>query len=83
MLTGKFFQLNLNTLGIHSEDGQRTAVMVPAGAIIQVVSGPRTEDRMIDVIWEGRTLSVFTEDFLARSEESASVKDGRAASTST
>ena len=35
---------------------------------------------MIDVTWEGRTLSVFTEDFLKRSTEVQSVRNDRSAS---
>ena len=79
MLSGRFFRLNSSTLGIHSVSGQRTAIVIPEGAVIQVVSGPRVEDRMIDVTWEGRRLSVFTEDFLARGAEVPTVKEDRAA----
>ena len=80
MLSGHLFRLSSSTLGIYSVDGLRIAVMIPEGVIIQVVSGPRAEDRMIDVMWEGRTLSVFTEDFLKRYTEVQSIRADRTAS---
>ena len=69
--------LNAKTIAIQSIDGRRTATFIPEGAIVQVqmISGPRALNRMIDVLWEGRTLSVFAEDILLRSEEVRSVKE--------
>ena len=80
MLTGHLFRLNSGTLGIHSVNEQRIAVMIPEGVIVKVVSSPRAEDRMIDVLWEGRKLSVFTEDFLKRGTEVQSVRQDRSTS---
>jgi len=80
MLSGHLFRLNASTLGIHSVNEQRIAVMITEGMIVQVVSGPHAEDRMIDVMWEGRTLSVFTEDFLKRGTEVLTVRKDRATS---
>ena len=36
---------------------------IPAGAIIKVVSGSTGDgDRMVDVLWEGRTVTMFADD---------------------
>jgi hypothetical protein len=43
--------------------------MIPEGAIVQMASGPLADTRMIDVLWEGRTLAVFSEDILQRGKE--------------
>src|SRR5579871_1148314 len=53
-LTGKQFRLVTATFVMQSQEGKRTAVTVPAGAIIRVVCGPRPNDRFVDVLWEGR-----------------------------
>jgi len=74
VMTGKSFRLSSNILGIHSIDGQRTAVMIPEGGIVKVVSGPLADTRMVDVSWEGRTLAVFAEDISRRGIE---VRDER------
>ena len=76
-MADRSLRLSSGILGIQSTGGQRTAVMIPEGAIVQVVSGPLADTRMIDVLWEGRTLAVFAEDILQRSKE---VREGRSTS---
>ena len=80
MLTGKSLRLNAPILGIQSVDGQRTAVMIPESATVQVVSGPHPQDRMVDVLWEGQTISVFAEDIWERTKEARTIRDERSAS---
>jgi len=44
-------------------DGKRVAITVPTGAVIRVVSGPTGEgDRLVDVVWEGHTVTMFVFD---------------------
>jgi len=73
LLSGVFIRLRASVLSIYSENGQRTAVMIPEGATVQIVSGPKREDRMIDVLWNGRTVAAFTEDIIQRSNVAPSV----------
>ena len=77
MFTGKHFRLKAATLGIESVGEQRTAIMIPAGAVIEVLSGPRPDDkRMVDVLWEDRKLVVFAEDIIKRGEEVQATSGG-------
>ena len=70
MRTGKRFKLANPTLALDIIDGKRVAVTVPAGAIISVVSGPMTEgDRLIDALWAGRTVAMFSYDVVVRGIE--------------
>jgi hypothetical protein len=46
--------------------GQRTDVMIPEGATVEVVHGSYVDARKVDVLWQGRTLAVFAEDFFER-----------------
>ena len=67
---GGFLRLNAPTLGILSGDGERIAVQLPKDAIVEVASGPRPDDqRMVDVVWEGKTLTMFAQDIRDRGEE--------------
>ena len=66
MLTGKRFKLRISTMAIESSDGKRVAVIVPAGSVVTVVSGPDGDDRMIDVRWEGRIVVMFAVDLTTR-----------------
>ena len=69
MLIGRQFRLKASILGIYVVDGQRTAVMIPEGATVKIVSGPRGEDRIIDLLWGSRVLAAFAVDVVNRGEE--------------
>lgn len=67
MFTGKRFSLKRPTFGIESIGENRVAVTIPTNALIEVVSGPRPNDmRMVDVLWEGRALTMFAQDIRDR-----------------
>ena len=67
----KSFRLNTPTLGILSigTDGNRTPVTIPLHAIVTVIGGPLDGDRLIDVLWEGKTIMMFTQDIRTRGVE--------------
>ena len=70
MFTGKRFRLSTSTLGILSENGERIAVQILKDAVVEVTSGPRPDDeRMVDVVWKGKTLTMFAQDIRDRGEE--------------
>jgi len=69
MLTGKRFTLRKETLALHVAEGKRTAVQIPSGAVIKVVSGPKNGDGIVDVLWEGRAVAMFLVDVKARGVE--------------
>ena len=76
MLTGRRFRLERPTLAIHGLEGKRQTSFVPAGAIIKVVSGPTSAgDRMVDVLWDGKIVTMFAIDVDVRGTE---VLDGGA-----
>ncbi|HSP70113.1 MAG TPA: hypothetical protein VLN48_20460 [Bryobacteraceae bacterium] len=72
MLTGKKFKLERPTLAINGveSNGKRQTVYIPAEAIITVVSGPTSAgDRMVDVLWDGRSFTLFEIDVNVRGTE--------------
>jgi hypothetical protein len=71
VLAGKKVKLEHNTLALGTVDGNRRAIIIPAGAIIKVVSGPAGGDgnQMLDVMWERRILTVFALDVDERGTE--------------
>ena len=75
MLTGKRFQLGRETIALDVVDGKRTAVRLPIGAVIKIASAPVDNDRMIDILWDGRTLAMFAVDLDTRGTE---IKDASA-----
>ena len=71
MLTGHRFKMKTSTLATDLIDGKRVSVAIPAGATVNVIAGPGKGDRMVDVLWEGRTLVMFAIDVTGRGEEIA------------
>ena len=69
MLTGKKVKLERATLAITMVEGRRKAMAIPVGAIIKVLSGPTPGDRMVDVLWEGKTVEMFAVDVEGRGTE--------------
>jgi hypothetical protein len=47
---------------------QRIAVSVPVNATVEVISHTHA-NRMIDVVWEGRSMKMFAQDIRERGEE--------------
>ena len=80
MLTGRVLQLKSSILGIYSVDRQRTAVLIPEGSAVKVISEPNAEDRMVDILWDGRVIAVFAVDIINRGEEPQSIRDQRSTS---
>lgn len=67
MYTGRMFRLAKSIFAVESVEGNRTAVEIPAGVILEVSSGPTpTDQRMVDTIWDGRHLVIFAVDLEER-----------------
>jgi hypothetical protein len=59
--TGRF-RLEKSTRAIGDVNGKRVAVRIPAGDVIQVLANPSPGNRMVDVLWEGRTVAMYAVD---------------------
>lgn len=69
MWSGKRFKLRRPTLAIDSLGAKRHVITVPAGITVKVVSGPKEGDRLVDVLWGGRSVAMFAIDLKQRAEE--------------
>ena len=82
--SGAKFRIVTALIGVDYTGEHGVAVIIPANAIIEVLSGPRLDNtRMVDVLWEGRPLSMFVQDILGRCQrvsESAGGSSSPAAS---
>jgi len=70
-MTGQSFRLEAPTLGILSVDGDanRIPITLPLDAIVIVKNGPLDGTRLVDVLWEGHTILMFTQDLRTRAVE--------------
>ena len=55
-------------MAIALRDGRHTAIMVPAGAIIELLNGPFDGTRLMDVRYEGELIMMFTDDMETHTE---------------
>ena len=70
MLTGRRFKLENPTLALDVIDGRRVATTLPRGVVVKVVAGPTSDgDRLVDVISEGRVVTMFVFDLTVRRTE--------------
>jgi hypothetical protein len=69
MLTGQRFKLRKSALAIEIVNGMRIRVTIPARTILKVISGPIDGDQMVEVLWEGRRVSMFAVDLITRGTE--------------
>src|SRR5678815_276578 len=67
MLAGRRFILKIPTLGV---DGHRVAVMMPVGAVLNVLS-ESVDGKMAQVVWDGRPVAMFAIDLAERGREIA------------
>ena len=68
--SGERFRVVTSLLGVDYTYQHGVTVIIPAGATFQVVSGPRLDNtRMVDVLWEGRPLTMFVQDILSRCQK--------------
>jgi hypothetical protein len=66
MTIGETYLIRTALLGIHSVDGTRIPVMIPVGASVILELGPLDGTRMVDIKWEGKTVTIFTVDLRER-----------------
>ena len=59
-------RLTIPTIALFPEDGRHVAHTIPKGAVIQVKT--LQGDKLIEVVWEGKTVLMFAQDIRARGE---------------
>ncbi len=65
-MRGQRYRLNIPTLAIIQHDGLNCPTTIPNGAVVKVISGPLDGNRLVDVMWDGKTVMMFTTDIRER-----------------
>ena len=68
MLNGQRFRLTRYAMGIEQRDGRHVAILVPEGAVIEVMGGPFDGTRLMDVKYNGEMIMMFTDDMKTHTE---------------
>jgi hypothetical protein len=56
------------TIAMSREDGVYVARTVAAGTIVEVTAGPIDGDKLLDAIWDGKEVMMFTQDLRSRAQ---------------
>lgn len=62
MKHGEFLRLTRTAMAIAQRDSRNVAIMVPDGAMIELLNGPFDGVRLMDVRYDGEIIMMFTND---------------------
>jgi hypothetical protein len=68
MKHGEFFRLTRAAMAIAQRDKRNVAIMIPEGALIEVLGGPFDGVRLMDVRYNDEIIMMFTNDMQAHTE---------------
>ena len=68
MKHGEFFRLTRAAMAIAQRDKRNVAIMIPNGAIIEVLGGPFDGVRLMDVRYNDEIIMMFTNDMETHTE---------------
>ena len=54
--------------GYCERDSRNVAIMIPEGAVIVILAGPFNGTRLMDVMYDGETIMMFTDDMKTHTE---------------
>jgi hypothetical protein len=62
MQHGQHFRLSRSATAIVQRDARHVAIMIPEGAVIEVIAGPFNGTRLMDARYEDELIMMFTDD---------------------
>ncbi len=62
------YRITDSTIAIFEEEGKYVARTVASGTVVEVCNDAIDGDRLVDVIWKGREVMMFTRDLRSRAE---------------
>jgi hypothetical protein len=68
MQKGERFRLTRYAMAIALREERHVAIMIPEGAMIEVLNGPFDGTRLMDVVYEGELIMMFTDDMKNHTE---------------
>ena len=68
MQNGQHLRLTRSAMAIAQRDSRNVAIMIPEGAVIDVIGGPFNGTRLMDVRYNGELIMMFTDDMKTHTE---------------
>jgi hypothetical protein len=61
--------MNSPVLALFPDDGRHVADTIPKGAFVTIDSETFNGNKLIQVVWDGKTVMMFTQDLRSRGEK--------------
>jgi len=68
MQQGQCFRLARSAIAIAQRNSRNVSIMIPEGAIIEIIGGPFNGTRLMDVRYNGELIMMFTDDMQTHTE---------------
>lgn len=68
-MSAKRYRIKEPTIAMFHDDECGVARKISAGTIVEVPAGAADNNRLVQVIWEGREVHMFMQDLRTRAEE--------------
>lgn len=68
MQNGQRLRLTREAMAIAERDSRHVAIMIPEGALIEVIGGPFNGTRLMEVRYNGEMILMFTDDMKTHTE---------------
>ena len=68
MQHGQHLRLTRSAMAIAQRGARNAAIMIPEGAVIEIIGGPFNGTRLMDVRYEGEMIMMFTDDMKTHTE---------------
>ena len=65
------YQITSPTMVLILEEGRHVSYMIPAGATISIEGKTFNGNKLVEVVWAGQTVMMFTQDLRSRGEKMA------------
>jgi len=66
-MSTEVFRLNMATIALFFEEGRQVAHTIPQGSVVRVDT--LDGDKLVEVVWEGKTILMFAQDIRSRGEK--------------
>ena len=67
-MSGKY-RIKSPTIALFPENGRQVPRAVPEGAVLEISGLAFDGNKLVEVIWDGRKVRMFSEDLLSRGEK--------------
>jgi hypothetical protein len=65
------YRITSPTMVLILEEGRHVSYMIPKGATVSIEGKTFNGDRLVEVLWAGQTVMMFTQDLRSRGEKMA------------